>query len=90
MRYTVARLDASIHDRTGMWDICDQHQIGTLDITNEVFEDDHALLNMLITAEYVDASTTIENIYFMGDDYAYLSLHDDDTMRPLLALILEH
>jgi hypothetical protein len=88
MRYTVASLDVIGNQNDG-WEVNDQRQVGTLDITPEVFEEDQVLLDMLIAAEYIDASTTIENVYFMGHDFAYLALHDDDTDRPLLALILE-
>ncbi len=87
MRYTVASLDAVLDH--GNWEVNDQHSLGTLDITPEVFEEDQVLLDMLISSEYIDATTTMDNVYFMGDDFSYLSIHDEDTDRPLFALILE-
>lgn len=87
MRFTVASLDVLGSEVNG-WKVNNQNQVGTVDISQEVFENDQLVLNVLNISGYLE-NATIDDVYFMCDDNAYLQIHDEETERPILALILE-
>ena len=87
MRFIVASLDVlrtSLND----WEVNDQHQVGTIDISRDVAEDDQLTLDVLNAGGFLE-NTTIEDVYFMGESIDYIQIHDEETDRPILALILE-
>lgn len=86
MRFAVASLDAL---RTNYdWEVNDQTQIGSIDISEDVANDDQLVLDVL-NANNITNNLTTEDVYFMGEDLHYIQIHDEETDRPLFALILE-
>jgi len=84
MRYIVATLDVVGQPEEG-WEINDQHQIGVIDVTEDVLEDDESLLAVLNENGFTNDLTT-EELEFVGDD-TELTLHYWTTGFPILSLI---
>lgn len=87
MRFVVASLDVVGNQLDG-FEINDQHQVGSIDVSLEVAEDDQLLLDVLNANGFLEG-LTIDDVYFMGESVDYLVIHDEETDRPVLALILE-
>jgi hypothetical protein len=83
MRYIVASLDVIGDPETG-WEVNDLHQIGTIDVTEDVLNDDSALLNVLAENGYTE--DTSDELEFVGDD-SELTLHYWTSGLPVLSLI---
>lgn len=88
MRFIVASLDVLGNISEG-WEVNDQHQVGTIDISQEVAEDDQLTLNVLNANGFLE-NATIDDVYFMADGLDEIVIYDDETDRPVLTLILEH
>lgn len=88
MRFTVLNLDV-VRDTKDMlgWNISDTHQVGTIDVSDEVWQDDYLLLDVLNAAGYVD-NLNAEDVYFMIES-DFLELRDEETERPILGLVVE-
>jgi glutaredoxin 2 len=87
MRFAVTTLDV-IQDRNGSWEVNDQHQVGSIDVDLAVAEDDQLTLDVLNANGFLN-NLTIEDVYFMGESVDYIQIHDEETDRPILALVLE-
>lgn len=87
MRYIVASCDVVGNQHDG-WEVNDQHQVGTIDISLEVAEDDQLVLDVLNANGFLE-NATIDDVYFMADGCDYMTIFNDETDRPVLALILE-
>lgn len=86
MRYVVASLDV-LGTRDFGYEVNDEHQIGTIDVSQEVADDDKLLLGVLNTNGFLD-NATIDDVYFMGESCDYLQVFSEETDRPLLSLSL--
>lgn len=84
MRYVVASVDVLGNEEIG-WDVNDTHQIGTIDISDEVINDDQLILDVLNEAQYTD-NVTVEDYFIEGDD-SYMTVRSEEDGRPMLALI---
>lgn len=87
MRFIVASCDVVGNQETG-WEVNDQHQVGTIDISQDVAEDDQLTLDVLNVNGFLE-NATIDDVYFMADGLDYITIFNDETDRPVLALILE-
>ncbi len=83
MRYVVASVDVLGSPEQG-WEMNDERQIGTIEIDEDVFYDDDAIMDVLAESEYFDPNdyTTVE----VDGDESRLVLIDFETGRPLLTL----
>lgn len=86
MRYVVASNDCVGNSEKG-WDINDQHQIGTIDVEQDVIEDDQLILDVLSAADYLD-SATVDDYIVVGDETCF-DIIECGSDRPVLSLRLQ-
>ncbi len=85
MRYTVASVDAVLEKSN--WEVNDQYNIGMIDISQEVAENDQLILNVL--AQENIAELALDEVYFIAEDIDYLTVYRESDDRPLLTLCRE-